>query len=70
MIELKKELISNLFGRPIFEYFTKLELVKVQILNRKFYSEVSPHRVVQLEVGKTLRVRSLNQVSGKLSLFG
>ncbi len=29
MIELKKDLISNLFEKPIFEYFTKLEKVKV-----------------------------------------
>jgi hypothetical protein len=63
MIELKRELISNLFGRPIFVFFTKLELVKVQILNRKFYLEISPRWVVELVVGKKFKVRSLDRVS-------
>jgi hypothetical protein len=63
MIELKRELISNLFGRPIFVFFTKLELVKVQILSRKFYLEISPRWVVELEVGKKFKVRSQDRVS-------
>ena len=40
--ELKKQVVSSQFVISIFEFLPKLDLVKVQILNKRFYNGLTP----------------------------
>lgn len=63
VIGVKKDLASRQFVMKIWEYFSKLELVKVQILNRRFYLGITPHWLDQVKVNKTIKQQSITLLS-------
>ena len=52
--ELKRDLTSRQFVMVIFEYLPKYELVKVQILNKRFYFGIMPHWVKDVYMTKPI----------------
>ena len=59
---LKKDLVKKQFVMKIFEFFPKLDLLRVQILNKRFYVGITPNWLHKIVITKPMLT--------SLSLFG
>jgi len=57
VIGLKKDLTDRQFVMTIFEFLTKHELLKVQILNKRFYVGIKPHWFKQILITEPILSR-------------
>ncbi len=62
MTALKKDLVKKQFVMKIFEFFPKLDLLRVQILNKRFYVGITPNWLHKIVITKPV-LTSLSPVS-------
>ncbi len=51
---LKKDLVKKQFVMKIFEFFPKLDLLRVQILNKRFYVGITPNWLQKIVITKPM----------------
>jgi hypothetical protein len=51
---LKKDLVKKQFIMKIFEFFPKLDILRVQILNKRFYVKITPNWLHKIVLNKPI----------------